>query len=197
RYSTAAAMAEELSASAARLRGPGGSPAEVIEAVSVSRRLLKEGRLDDALVRLREVTARHPRSLEVRRALRTASREQQRRAKPPEPAADEFPELDATYQAAPTRRAPETVRTGGDLPATMLAAQGGAGLAASRPATAALPPPTRESARTLLWAAAIALVVALGAGALLLTRGSAGGAAKPPPGVSGVLRVRSEPSGAR
>jgi len=198
RYPTAAAMAEELARVAARLRGPGAAPPEVIEAVNVSKRLLKEGRLDDALNRLREVTARHPRSLEARRALRTASREQQRRAKPPDPAGEEFPELDATYQAAPTRRAAETVRAGGDLPATVLAPSAGAASAAASAAAGTSGSRGQGGeARTLLWAAAIALAVALGAGALLLTRGSARQPEKASSGVSAVLRVRSEPSGAR
>jgi serine/threonine protein kinase len=189
RYPHAAAMADELSAVAGRLRGPGGSPTEVLEAVNVSKRLMKEGRLDDAVSQLKEVTQKHPRSLEVRRALRTASRELQRRTRPAEPPADDYPELDATYQAAPTRRTPETVRqAGADAPATVVAS-------AASPGSAPVPAAERapEPARALLWAAGLALLVALGAGALLLFRG--GGTLAVPSSV--VLRVRSQPTGAR
>jgi hypothetical protein len=90
-------MGEELAAVAVRLRGPSSAPPpDVLEAVSVARRLVKEGKLDDALHRLQDVTQRHPRSIEARRALRTAARERERRLKPREPEAQDFPQLDAT-----------------------------------------------------------------------------------------------------
>jgi len=103
-------LADELShVLAAHLRDtPAGAPTEVIESVSQSRRLLQEGRVEESMQRLREVTERHPQSIEARRALRWASREiAQREARPP--AADEFADLDAKFLSAPTRREPETV----------------------------------------------------------------------------------------
>jgi serine/threonine-protein kinase len=107
----AARLADELSrALAAHLRAQAAVAPDTLETVNVSRRLLKEGRVEESLQRLREVTEKNPESLEARRALRVASREMTRRQRPPEPAADDFPELDVTYQVQgpATRRALET-----------------------------------------------------------------------------------------
>jgi serine/threonine protein kinase len=84
-------------------------PPDVLEAVNVARRLVKEGKVDDALHRLQDVTQRHPRSIEV--AARPAHRRPRARArlKPREPEAQDFPELDATYQGSPRRRSADTV----------------------------------------------------------------------------------------
>jgi serine/threonine-protein kinase len=87
------------------------------ESVALSRRLLKEGRVEESVRRLREVNESNPHSLEVRRALRAATREMKRRAEPAvPPVEDEFPELEATYQPgaatympSATRVEPETV----------------------------------------------------------------------------------------
>src|SRR5207245_2955836 len=147
RYPTAALMAEELSAVVNRLRGPATPPAEVLEAVNVSRRLLKEGRIEDAVRRLSDATLHHPTSIEARRALRTATRELQRKQKPPEPTLDDYPELDATYQAAPTRLSANTVLArSGQVPA-------GSGTAPA-PEVATPAPAPGGSARLLLGAAA-------------------------------------------
>ena len=179
RYPTAALMGEELAVVAVRLRGPSSAPPpDVLEAVSVARRLVKEGKVDDALHRLQDVTQRHPRSIEARRALRTAARERERRLKPREPEAQDFPELDATYQGSPTRRTPDTVLQPSDpAPGTVLLAP-----AAWTPVT--------SSARTLLLTAAAALLVVVVAGVLLMTR-------RPPVAAAAVLHVRSEPTGAQ
>jgi serine/threonine protein kinase len=197
RYPSAGLMADELGAVGARLRGP-AAPADVIEAVNVSRRLIREGRLEDALSRLQDATQRHPRSLEARRALRTAAREKQRRSRPPEPAGEErFPELEATYQAAPTRRSAETiVPPRADAPGpTMVVATAGAPVPSSAPpalpAPATAPAASAPSGRALLWAGAAALVAAVVAGVVLLT----GGKTADPPAAT--LRVRSQPTGAR
>ena len=172
RYPSAAAMADDVAAVVARLRGPAAAPPpDVVEAVSLSRRLLKEGRLDDAVRQLEDTAGRHPRSLEARRALRMATRERERRQKPREPEADDFPELDLTYQAAPTRRSAETV------------------LQPPPAATSVVPP---ASGRRLLWGAGAALLLALAAGAILALRG--GGR---PTTVGAGVQVRSEPPGAR
>src|SRR4029078_10904713 len=102
------------------LRGPAAAPPpDVLEAVNVARRLGKESKGDDALSGLQDVAPRHPRSIEVRRALRTAARERERRLKPREPESLDFPELDATYQGSPTRRTPDTVmQPGPEAPET-------------------------------------------------------------------------------
>jgi predicted Ser/Thr protein kinase len=182
RYASAARMAEEMAEAATRLRGPAGAPPpDVLEAVNVARRLVKEGKVDDALHRLQDVTQRHPRSIEARRALRTAARERERRLKPREPEALDFPELDATYQGSPTQRTAETaLQPNASVPATVLLGS------APAPATAAPP----SSARTLLLTAAAALLVVVVAGVVLLTR-------KPPVAPPMIVHVRSEPAGAQ
>jgi len=114
----AARLADELSAVlAAHLETLAAeTPPEARESVALSRRLLKEGRVEESLRRLHEVTETHPHSLEVRRALRAATREMKRREEPTAPPVeDDFPELDATYSPGaakympPTRVEPETV----------------------------------------------------------------------------------------
>jgi predicted Ser/Thr protein kinase len=183
RYPSAARMAEEVGGAALRLRGPAAAPPpDVLEAVNVARRLVKEGKVDDALHRLQDVTQRHPRSIEARRALRTAARERERRLRPREPEAQDFPELDATYQGSPTRRTPDTVlQPGPAVPATVLLG--------STPA-AAPRGPASSSTRTLMLTAAAALLVVVVAGVLLLTR-------QPPVAPAVTLHVRSEPAGAQ
>ena len=199
RFPTAAAMADELAAVAGRLRSAAAPPAEVLEVVNSSRSMMKEGRLDDAVRRLKEIAERHPESLEARRALRTATREVQRRLKPPEPQGDDFRELDATYQAAPTRRTPDTVVGQTSVPGTAEAVAGTTmlpappGTAFPSAGSAVTPTGMPSSARTLLAAAGLALLVALGAGALLLVRSR-----RPPTApAAATLRVRSQPTGAR
>src|SRR6185436_4464778 len=184
RYPSAARMAEEIAEVALRLRGPAAAPPpDVLEAVNVARRPVKEGKVDDALHRLQDVTQRHPRSIEARRALRTAARERERRLKPREPEAQDFPELDATVQGSPTRRTADTVLQPGEaVPATVFLGSG--------PAAPGLAPAAPSSTRTLLLVAAAALLVVVVAGVVLLTRPPA-----PPPVVA--VHVRSEPAGAQ
>jgi serine/threonine-protein kinase len=133
---------------------PSAAPTEVLESVSHSRRLLQEGRVEESMQRLREVTERHPRSLEARRALRWASREIARR-EAPAPKHDEFAELDAKFLSAPTRREPETVLV-------------------SAPAAAAPAPAEPTGARRRLplpvWAAAAAALVVLVVGVAVARR---------------------------
>ena len=137
---------------------------ETAEAVSASRRLLKEGHIEESLRRLKELTEKTPGSLEVRRALRSATREMQRRHRPPDAEPDDFPELAATLQVPPTRREEaETV-----LQPTLLRSP--APEAVPAPSGRLSAGPAAEPARTLAWAGAAALVAALGAGAFLLTR---------------------------
>ena len=101
RPATAAVLADELSRIlATHLASLGAdTSAETRETVALSRHLLREGRVEESVRSLREVTEDNPHSLEVRRALRAATREMQRRQAPaPPPAEDDFPELDATYR---------------------------------------------------------------------------------------------------
>jgi serine/threonine protein kinase len=119
RPTTAAVLADELSRIlATQLASLGAdTSAETRETVALSRHLLREGRVEESVRKLREITEDNPHSLEVRRALRAATREMQRRQAPaPPPAEDDFPELDApyrpdaaTYLPVATRVQPETV----------------------------------------------------------------------------------------
>jgi len=161
----AARLADELShALAAHLRARDTVAPDALETVNVSRRLLKEGRVEESLQRLREVAEKNPESLEARRALRVASREMTRRQRPAEAVADDFPELDVTYQAQgpPTRRGPET-----RVQPTVLLPSGG---------TAA-----RAGGRDLLRVAGAVLGLAAVTGVVLLARRPPSGATAPAP----------------
>ena len=75
------------------------------EPLLTARRLVKEGRIEEGLTRLRALAEDIPTSIEVRRALRVAHRAAQGRPRPAaEAAPHEFPELEATYGASPTAR---------------------------------------------------------------------------------------------
>jgi serine/threonine protein kinase len=119
RPATAAALADELSrllAAHLGARAAETSP-ETRETLAATRHLLREGRVEESVRRLREANESNPHSLEVRRALRAATREMQRRQERAAPAPeDDFPELDSTYRPdaatyfpAATRVQPETV----------------------------------------------------------------------------------------
>jgi serine/threonine protein kinase len=153
RPATAGRLADELAhVLAALLRDtPAGAPTEVVESVNHSRRLLQEGHVEESMRRLREVTERHPQSLEARRALRWASREVARREARP-PAADEFAELDAKFLSAPTQREPETVLQAASAPAASTAERAG----------------TRRRADVRVMGAVAAALVVLVAGVVVL-----------------------------
>src|SRR5439155_293543 len=87
RPATAAVLADELSRIlATHLASLGAdTSAETRETVALSRHLLREGRVEESVRSLREVTEDNPHSLEVRRALRAATREMQRRQVPAAP----------------------------------------------------------------------------------------------------------------
>jgi hypothetical protein len=178
RFPSAAALAEALSeVAAAHEAAAGRGAAEVAEAVGFARRFLKEGRPEEGLARVRELAARHPDSVEARRALRTLLRETERGRRPPEPAGDDFPELDVTFQAPPTQRAAET-----DVQPTVVAVT---------EAEAAPPARRGRASRGLLWGGGAVALVAAAVGAALLARGAG---PKPPAEVR--LLVRSQPPGA-
>ena len=167
RQAGAARLADELTrALAAHLGAAAAVAPEALETVNLSRRLLREGRVEESLQRLREVAEKNPGSLEARRALRVASREMTRRERAIEAAADDFPELEVTYhvQVPSTDRAPETKMQ----PTVLL------------PAPAARPAPT--GGRDLLRVGGAVLGLALVAGAILLTR-------RPPPRPAAPLPV--------
>jgi len=192
RPATAAALADELSKvlrEQASATQP-SLPAEVVEALHQSRALLKEGKTADSLERLRRISSEHTTSVEVRRALRGASREMQRQETPPEPPTTVFPELEATFQVPPTQRGdagmPPTVLQATEAPPTVLEPRG-EGL--TPPATA-FPAPSR---RTMVIAGTASLALACLVGAWLV-----GGKKAEVPKVTAEPRlvVRSVPSGA-
>jgi hypothetical protein len=176
RYENAAGLADDLAeVLAAQRRADAGSalaPA-VLEALAAARRQVKEGRTDEGVRQLRELQEAHPQSLETRRALRMALREKSRREKPPEPEPTAFPELEATFQAPPTTREPETLLQ----PTIVLPdADGGAKPSASR--------------APLLVGGPLALVAVIALGTVALR--------EPPPlaPVEARIPVRSQPMGA-
>jgi hypothetical protein len=118
---------------------------------------LPEGRGEEAVARLRGLVANYPGFLEARRALRSALREQKARHAPAHAGPEGYPELEATFQAAPTRHEPGT-----ELQPTV--AISGA-LTPGVPAPAATEPVGR---RAWLWGGAGLLGVAAVAAVLLL-----------------------------
>jgi len=194
RYPTAGALAEDLTrVLQAHVRTASQSlPADVLEALNQSRRLLKEGRAEDSLARLREISGKHETSVEVRRALRGASRAMQKSKAAPEPPTPVFPELEATFQVPPTQRAdaglPPTVSQ--PPPPTVLETR-----ALSTPGTA--PPPVAGARPPValfvgLGLLAVALVTTAG---VWLFRGEKKEASPLAAGEARV-RVRSQPAGA-
>jgi serine/threonine protein kinase len=151
-----------------------------VEALATARRKVRSGRVDDAVAQLRTIVSTNPDLLDARRELRTALREQRRMQDTPTQAEVDFPELDATFQAAPTR-----VESKAEMPETELQLQPTA--LVSGPQS-----PSPSPRRGLLWVTAAAVVLAVGFGLYLLgTRGAA-------PAVPAELRipVRSQPLGA-
>ena len=202
RWPTAAAMADALSEPLRSLAARPASAGADAEAVQTARRLLKEGRIEDAQRQLTGLIERHPDLLEARRLARTAARERARLGRSSEPQGDEFPELDATFQSPATTRQPGTAVQ--PSPPTLEYAPAGAPPSLPAPAGGGRAP----------WiGAGLALLVAAGAGAFLLRpappspAASAGPEPAPPatapvvsvpPPVAAELRVRvvSDPPGA-
>ncbi len=183
RYPTAGALADDLTEvmdAHVRAQGSSAPSPATMEAITAARRLVKEGRPAEAERRLREIATANPWSVEARRALRTALREEQRARKPPEPPADDFPELEATFQATPTQRAAETEVRPGSLVATDPEPGAAAAALRSWPPGRALWP----------WLGAAGLVALLAAVLLVMRGGS--------PAAPLELRVpvRSQPLGA-
>ncbi len=164
-------LAEELQSVLAELRSAATRPARTEDAaLHAARRLLREGRPEEAATRLQGALEAQPGSLELRRALRSARREALRLRRASAQELDEYPELDATFQAPSTQLAPG--------PATETA---------SRPASQPLPVPAPRRGGLLLLASALVALV-LGLAGWLVLRG-------PVPVTR--LEVRSQPTGAR
>ena len=98
RYPTATALGEALQVILDEEKKR-DRPVPAAEPLLTARRLLKEGRIEEGLTRLRALAADTPTSIEVRRALRVAHRAAQDLTHPADEAAlDAFPELEATYR---------------------------------------------------------------------------------------------------
>ncbi len=177
RYQGAAELARDLQKVLDEIRKTGTVEPDTtaVEALATARRKVRSGRVDDAIAQLRTIVSTNPNLLDARRELRTALREQERMRDTPTHGEVDFPELDATFQAAPTRLEPQTER---QLPPTVVVSEPG-------------PAPPRAS-RGLLWAIAAAVVLVVGFGLYLLASRAAG------PPIPAELRVpvRSQPLGA-
>jgi serine/threonine-protein kinase len=123
RYPGASALADDIAGvleDAQKTVGP--APGLAVEGLAAARRVLCECRSDEAVTRLRGLVAAHPGFLEARRTLRSALREQKRSHAPAAAAPETYPELEATFQAAPTRReAHPGSPAGPELPPTLTA----------------------------------------------------------------------------
>jgi Protein kinase domain/PEGA domain len=191
RCPSASALAADLAAAQDAHARASPLPVAPPEALNGARRLLKEGRLDECVERLRGLEAAATESVEVRRVLRAVTRERMRRDQPPEPEATDFPELDATYRLPPTQRAAETVVRAAsafptDVPPTVVSPAG---------PTVVAPTSSRIGAALGLGLAAGAGVVAAGLFAFVLLRGGEKPAVTAPSAVaSAVVPETSAPA---
>lgn len=179
RYPGAKALADELAAVLEEAQNAGHpTPALAVEALAAAREAARQGHVEEAVARIRGLVAAHPGFLEARRALRALVREQKQKIDPGAAGPVGFPELEATFQAAPTRRESAT----GFLPTVAISSDATPG--ASDPAV------REPQRRAWLWAAAALVGVAAVAAAVLL-RGSGPAAPK-----EVRLSIRSQPLGA-
>ncbi len=170
RYPTAGAIADAIQTVLGEMKRE-GLPPTAAEPLSMARRLLKEGRVEEGLTRLRTLAEATPTSLEVRRALRAATRDLQQKQAPAERSGVDFPELEATFAPPQPRPPPPSRRPPWPTRPAARSSWPGEGRATS-------------AARSVGGLLAMALVLALlgGGVAVLLLRGP--GAAAPAPSVS-------------
>jgi serine/threonine-protein kinase len=186
RYPGAAALGSDLAVALEEVqKSEVPTPALAEEALAAVRKTQPRGHGEEAVDRLRGLVATYPGFLAARRALRSALRQQATRREPApvEPAG--YPELEATFRAAPTRRAAtrEAPAGTGDQPTVAISAT----------ATPGTPTPLVPTAPTRLgWVwGAVALLGIAAVAAVVLLRGGA------PPAPAGLrLSVRSQPVGA-
>jgi len=166
RYPSAAALAEELAALSAGVQRSQPAPAATLaEGLTAARRALGEGNLEEALARLRGMVAEHPDWVEPRRALRAALREDTRRKEPKLANADGYPELDATFHAALTKR---DARDIGSLPTQVSGSTALAPTVLAPSVPAAPSEPSNVSTRPWLYAGGAFLALAVAAAFVLL-----------------------------
>jgi hypothetical protein len=183
----AAALADDLAAVLETVqRGEGPVPAAAAEALAAARGAAREGRVEEALARLRGLVAERPGFLEARRALRGLLREQ-REGREPAPAGPEtYPELESTFQAAPTRRAALATLAGPGE--SEVGFQPTVAVSSVATPVAASPPPALAGGRGWLWGGLSLLALGAVAVVVLLWR--------PPAPAEARLPVRSQPMGA-
>ena len=180
RYPGAAALGAALAGVLEDVRKAGvPAPPLAVAALAAARKDTPRVSGEETVARLQGLVATYPGFLEARRALRSAQREQKaKRARAPA-GPEVYPELEATFQAAPTRHEPAT-----ELQPTVAISgaptPGGPAPAVSEPA----------ARRGWLWVAAVFLALSAVAAAVLL-RGIGPSA---PTEVR--LSVRSQPMGA-
>ena len=166
RYASAAAFDEELSALAARIKGgQAPAPPAAAETLAGARRALGDGKVEEAVGKLRELVAEQPDSVETRRVLRAALREQKRRQEPPAAASDEYPELEATFRAALTKHEASAM----DSAPTVVGAETAMAPTVLQPAPPSTPDATPPAIdRRWIWAGVAFVAVAAAAAAVLL-----------------------------
>jgi Protein kinase domain/PEGA domain len=168
RFPGAAAFDDELRALhdlVVRAQAPPG-PASA-EALAAARRALREGHLEEAIARLRGLVAERPESIEARRALRAALREQKQKQEPAASPDGSYPELEATFQAARTRGASAAGQATLDGVAPTELAPTVIATSAAPSSVAALAEPPLATGRGWLWAVGAFVVVAGLASAVL------------------------------
>lgn len=184
-------LAQELSAVLSALT-TGATAAEALASVADSQRLLREGRIEESMRRLRVLAVAHPDSLETRRALRMATREMQRHQQAPAPEPDDFPELADTMRAPPTLLTPGQDMPTVHAPSAATAFAQPSEILAPQPAPAAHAPYAAlerpGASKGLLVGVAATLVAALLAGAILVSGSGSSGKQR--------IAVRSRPVGA-
>ena len=193
RYPSAAAFADELGALAAQAQGAARPGTQ--DAVAAARRALGDGRVEEAVARLRGLAAEQPESVETRRALRAALREQKRKREP-QPAGDgTYPELDATFQAALTRRDPAAAAGTATQVSQDTALAPTVVVPKEPPPPAAPPLPAR---RRWLWAGGAFASLAVAAAVVLLRPQptSVPPADRPVPAAEARIPIRTQPPGA-
>jgi len=180
RYPGAAALGADLAAVLEDLqKAEGPPPALAVAALAAGRKAVLEGHVEEAVGRLRGLVATYPGFLEARRALRSALGEQKATHAPAHAGLEAYPELEATFKAAPTRYAPDTELQ----PTKTLAPPATPGERVPSEAAPAARRGWRWAAAGLLGVAAVATI--------LLLRGS-----RPSAPTEARLSVRSQPMGA-
>jgi hypothetical protein len=160
RYAGAKALGDDLAAILEETRkAQAPVPASALEALAAAERALRDGHVQEAVARLRGLVAEEPRFVEARRALRAAQRAEKYK---PEPygATERYPELDATFKAALTKREDPTAVHSGQATELLPAVAGSAPMPAA--------PVLVAGRRGWLWAGVGLVAVAALASAVLL-----------------------------